>query len=98
MDKNWNRGGSNSNNNSGYSASTGGGGEKMFRHSYSGGQNNYNHYRKKNEFSGPEYYSKNAKPVSAQPVKKEALQVALFENELMDLNFSWVKNGGTQVQ
>ncbi len=91
MDRNWNRGG----NNSSYSSNSGG--EKMFRHPYSGGQHNYNHYRKKNDFSGPEYYSKNAKPISAQPVKKEALQVAMIENELMDLNFSWVKNGGTNV-
>jgi hypothetical protein len=92
MDRNWNRGGSGS----GASA----GGEKMFRHPYSGGQNNYNNYRKKNDFSGPEYYSKNAKPVlaQAQPVKKEALQVVLVENELMDIHFSWVKNGGTNVQ
>ncbi len=95
MDRNWNRGGNNSNNNSNSGFSNGG--EKMFRNSYSGGQNNYNNYRKKNDFSGPEYYSKNAKPVSAQPVKKEALQVAMIENELMDLNFSWVKNGGTNV-
>jgi len=93
MDRNWNRGGS---------GGSGGfnGGEKMFRHSYSGGQNNQNHYRKKNDFSGAEYYSKNVKPVltHAQPVKKEALQVAMVENELMGGNFSWVKNGGSMCQ
>lgn len=88
MDRNWNR------NRGGESASTGG--EKMYRQSYSGGQNY--HYRKKNDFSGAEYYSKTAKPVSDQPIKKEGLQVALFENELMDSNFSWIKNGGTQIQ
>jgi len=92
MDRNWNRGGS-----GGSGASNGG--EKMFRHPYSGGQNNYNHYRKKNDFSGAEYYSKNVKPISAQaqPVKKETLQVAMVENELMGGNFSWVKNGGPHV-
>ena len=84
MDRNWNRGGGNS-----------AGGEKMYKH-YSGGQH-YQNYRKKNDFSGQEYYSKIAKPVVVQPQKKEGLQVSLVENELMDVNFSWVKNGGTQV-
>jgi len=84
MDRNWNRGGSGGSGGSN-------GGEKMFRHSYSGGQN---------DFSGAEYYSKNVKPVltHAQPVKKEALQVAMVENELMGGNFSWVKNGGSMCQ
>jgi len=85
MDRNWNRGGT-----------SGVGGEKMYKQSYSGGQNqnqNQNqHYRKKNDYSGQEYYNK--KPVSSQPLKKEGLQVALVENELMGSNFSWVKNGG----
>jgi hypothetical protein len=89
MDKNWNRGDSSV---SGIST----GREKMFRHPYSGGQNN--HYRKNNDFSGAVYYSKNAKPVLTQAVKKEALQVVLVENELMDSNFSWVKNGGSMCQ
>jgi hypothetical protein len=91
MDRNWNRGGA---------------GEKMYRQSYSGGgghNNHYHqqqqqtqHYRKKNDFSGPEFYSKMAKPI-VQPLKKECLQVALIEDELMDINFSWLKNigGGT---
>lgn len=85
MDRNWNRGSGN-----------GAVGEKMYRQPYSGGQH-YQHYRKKNDFSGQEYYSKIAKPVVVQPQKKEGLQVALVENELMDINFSWVKNGGTHV-
>jgi hypothetical protein len=89
MDRNWNRNGG------GASASTGG--EKIYKQPYSGGQNHH-HYRKKNDFSGPEYYSKTVKSVSVQPVKKEGLQVAAIENELMDSNFSWIKNGGTQVQ
>jgi hypothetical protein len=90
MDRNWNRGGNYSN-----STSTTGV-EKIYRQPYSAGQ--YHHYRKKNDFSGQEYYSKMAKPVLAQPVvKKEGLQVALIENELMDDNFSWVKNGGIQI-
>ena len=89
MDRNWNRSGS----------SGGGGGEKMYRQPYSGGgqhqqhQQQHNHYRKKNDFSGPEFYSKIAKPI-VQPLKKESLQVALVEDELMDVNFSWIKNAG----
>lgn len=91
MERNWNR-----------SGGSGVAGEKMYKQSYSGGQhyqnhNNNQHYRKKNDFSGQEYYSKIAKPVAVQPLKKESLQVALIENELMDVNFSWIKNGGTQV-
>ena len=85
MDKNWNRGGGNRGGN--------GGGEKMYKQHYTGG-NGYsqnNHYHKKNDFSGQEFYSKTAKPI-AQPLKKESLQVALFEDELMDVNFSWIKN------
>lgn len=90
MDRNWNRG-SNGNSNTTYgnrnyygnSTSV----EKIYRQSY----------RKKNDFSGQEYYSKIAKPVFTQPVKKEGLQVELIENELMDLNFSWIKNGGSQI-
>jgi|LakMenEpi03Aug12_release.lakeMendotaPanAssembly.Ray.scaffolds.fasta_scaffold1937465_1 hypothetical protein len=87
MDRNWNRGGGG-----------GGGVEKFYRQSYSGGghhshhnQHQQPHYRKKNDFSGPEYYIKTAKPI-AQSLKKESLQVALFEDELMDVNFSWIKN------
>jgi hypothetical protein len=92
MDKNWNRGGVNSGSNNGYT------GEKNYRQPYSGGHHNQNNqYRKKNDFSGPEYYSKVAKPVT-QPLKKESLQVELVEDELMDEKFSWIKNGGTQVQ
>jgi|688.fasta_scaffold1523552_2 hypothetical protein len=92
MDRNWNRGGGTS---SSSNASTGG--EKIYKQSYSSG--NHNHYRKKNDFSGQEFYSKSAKQVSTQSViKKEGLQVALFENELIDSNFSWVKNGGNQIQ
>ena len=88
MDRNWNRGGNSSTANSTDS-------EKNYKHSYS---SNHYHYRKKNDFSGQEYYSKTVKPVLTQPVvKKESLQVALIENELMDNNFSWVKNGGTQI-
>ena len=65
------------------------------RQPYSGGSN---HYRKKNDFSGQEYYNKIVKPVLAQPVvKKEVIQVILIENELMDNNFSWLKNGGNQI-
>jgi hypothetical protein len=91
MDRNWNRGGT-----------TGVGGEKMHKQTYSGGQHYQNqnqnqnqHYRKKNDYSGQEYYNK--KTVSSQPLKKEGLQVALVENELMDSNFSWLKNSGTYI-
>jgi len=98
MDRNWNRSGSSG---SSGGVSSGGGGEKMYRQPYSGGgggqhqqhQQQHNHYRKKNDFSGPEFYSKNAKPI-IQPLKKESLQVALVEDELMDVNFSWNKNSG----
>jgi len=69
-------------------------GSGSFKQPYSGGSN---HYRKKNDFSGQEYYSKTVKPVVQLPLKKEGLQVALIENELMDINFSWFKNGGTHV-
>jgi hypothetical protein len=93
MDRNWNRGGNgNGNGNNGATS-----GEKIYRQSYSIGQ--HNHYRKKNEFSGQEYYGKTViKPVSVQPIaKKESLQVALVENELMDSNFSWIKQAGNQI-
>jgi hypothetical protein len=90
MDRNWNRGSANGSNN-GYTAR-----EKNYRQPHTGGGGQH-HYRKKNEFSGPEYYSKVAKPVS-QTVKKESLDIALIEDELLDVNFSWIKNGGTQVQ
>ena len=89
MDRNWNRGGNTITANSIDS-------EKNYRQSYT--SNHHYHYRKKNDFSGQEYYSKTVKPVLTLPiVKKESLQVALIENELMDNNFSWVKNGGTQI-
>ena len=70
MDRNWNRGGANnssSGSNNGYT-----GGEKNYKQPYSGGQHNnqHNHYRKKNDFSGPEYYCKVAKPVT-QLLKKD---------------------------
>ena len=66
---------------------SGAGGEKMHKQTY---------HRKKNDYSGQEYYNK--KPVlSSQPLKKEGLQVALVENELMDSNFSWLKNVGICV-
>ena len=106
MDRNWNRGGGSG---GGVSGGSGGGvssgGEKLYKQPYSGGQHNQqhnqphnqHHYRKKNDFSGPEYYSKVAKPVT-QPLKKESLQVELVEDELMDEKFSWIKNGGIQVQ
>jgi hypothetical protein len=100
MDRNWNRGGANSGS-SGSSGNIYGGGEKNYKQPYSGGQHHnnthYSHYRKKNDFSGPEFYCKAAKP-AIQPLKKESLQVSLIEDELMDVNFSWIKNGGTQVQ
>jgi hypothetical protein len=87
MERNWNRGSANSGSNNG--------GEKNYKQQYSGGH--HSQYRKKNDFSGPEYYNKVAKPVT-QPLKKESLQVELVEDELMDEKFSWIKNGGTQVQ
>jgi hypothetical protein len=71
-------------------------GSSSFKQPYSGGAN-HNHYRKKNDFSGQEYYSKTVKPVVQLPLKKESLQVELIENELLDINFSWLKNGGTNV-
>jgi len=52
----------------------------------------HNYYRKKNDFSGQDYYNKTVKSVVQQPIKKEGLQVASIENELMDINFSWLKN------
>jgi hypothetical protein len=64
-------------------------GSNTFRQPYSGGSN---HHRKKNDFSGQEYYIKTVKPVVQHPLKKEGLQVACIENELMDINFSWLKN------
>jgi hypothetical protein len=93
MDRNWNRSGSNSSSNT--SSSTGF--EKIYRHPYSGG-GQYHNYRKKNDFSGPEYYSKTAKQVFTQQFKKDSLQVALVENELMDINFLWIKNFGAHIQ
>jgi hypothetical protein len=88
MDRNWNRGGN-----------SGAGGEKIYRQPYhQNHQNHHQQYRKKNDYSGQEFYSntnsKITKPISSQPLKKEGLQVALVENELMDSNFSWVKNVG----
>jgi len=86
MDRNWNR-------NGGSSGATGGGGEKMYRQPYSSGNYHHqgNHYRKKNDYSGQDFYSKNPKPV-VQPVKKESLQVESVEDELMSITFSWIKN------
>ena len=96
MDRNWNRNG----------GGGGSSGEKMYKQPYSNGgggrnhnqpysgsagSNTQNNYRKKNDFSGQEYYSKIVKPV-VQPLKKESLQVELLEDELMDVNFSWIKN------
>jgi len=88
MDRNWNRNGG------GGGATGSSGGEKMYRQPYSnanGGHHQGNHYRKKNDYSGQDFYSKNAKPI-VQPVKKESLQVALVEDELMSTTFSWIKN------
>jgi len=81
MEKSWNRIGSSTFTN---------------RQPYSGGAN-HNHYRKKNDFSGQEYYSKTVKPVVQLALKKDSLQVELIENELIDINFSWLKNGGTHI-
>ena len=99
MDRNWNRngggggatgGGGGNSGNSGNS----GGGEKMYRQPYSsGGHHQGNHYRKKNDYNGQDFYSKNAKPI-VQPVKNESLQVASVEDELMATTFSWIKNSG----
>jgi len=84
MDRNWNRG-------NGSNVSSGS--EKIYRQPYSVGQN---HYRKKNDYSGQEYYNKTVKPFVTHPViKKDILQVSLIENELMDHNFSWLKNVGS---
>jgi hypothetical protein len=96
MDRNWNRngggGGGNSGSNSCSNSGGNSGGEKMYRQPYSsGGHHQGNHYRKKNDYSGQDFYSKNAKPI-VQPVKKESLQVALVEDELMATTFSWIKN------
>jgi hypothetical protein len=88
MDRNWNRNGGGGGNSGGNS----GGGEKMYRQPYSnGGHHQGNHYRKKNDYSGQDFYSKNAKPI-VQPVKKESLQVESVEDELMASTFSWIKN------
>ena len=88
-------GGGGRNHNQTYSGGDGGG---IYNQHYSGGggggggnHSQHNSYRKKNDFSGPDFYSKNAKQ-TVQPLKKESLQVALFEDELMDVNFSWIKN------
>lgn len=91
MDRSWNR-----NNGSSGGGGYNGSGEKMYRQHYSGGggghhNNQGNNYRKKNDYNGQDFYSKNTKPV-AQPVKKESLQVALVEEELNSATFSWIKN------
>jgi hypothetical protein len=96
MDRNWNRNGGGGSATGGGSNSGGGGnsggGEKMYRQPYSnGGHHQGNHYRKKNDYNGQDFYSKNAKPI-IQPVKKESLQVASVEDELMATTFSWIKN------
>lgn len=95
MDRNWNRNGGGGGNSSGGNSGGGnssGGGEKMYRQPYSnGGHHQGNHYRKKNDYSGQDFYSKNAKPI-VQPVKKESLQVESVEDELMSTTFSWIKN------
>ena len=96
MDRNWNRngggGGGNSGSNSCSNSGGNSGGEKMYRQPYSnGGHHQGNHYRKKNDYNGQDFYSKNAKPI-VQPVKKESLQVASVEDELMATTFSWIKN------
>ena len=95
MDRNWNRNGGGGGNSSGGNSGGGnssGGGEKMYRQPYSnGGHHQGNHYRKKNDYSGQDFYSKNAKPI-VQPVKKESLQVESVEDELMASTFSWIKN------
>ena len=91
MDRNWNRNGGGGGN-SGGGGSNSGGGEKMYRQPYSnGGHHQGNHYRKKNDYNGQDFYSKNAKSI-VQPVKKESLQVASVEDELMSTTFSWIKN------
>jgi hypothetical protein len=83
MDRNWNRNGGGGGNTSG---------EKMYRQPYSsGGHHQGNHYRKKNDYSSQDFYSKNAKPI-VQPVKKESLQVESVEDELIASTFSWIKN------
>ena len=97
MDRNWNRNGGGGGATGGSGGGNGGnsgnsGGEKMYKQPYSsGGHHQGNHYRKKNDYSGQDFYSKNAKPI-VQPVKKESLQVALVEDELMATTFSWIKN------
>ena len=100
MDRNWNRngggGGATGGNGGGGGGGGGnsGGGEQMYRQPYSsGGHHQGNHYRKKNDYNGQDFYSKNAKPI-VQPVKKESLQVASVEDELMATTFSWIKNSG----
>jgi hypothetical protein len=87
MDRNWNRNGG------GGGGATGVSGEKMYRQPYSNGHYHHqgNHYRKKNDYSGQDFYSKNSKPI-VQPVKKESLQVASVEDELNSTTFSWIKN------
>jgi hypothetical protein len=89
MDRNWNRNGFGNNSGSSSSAT----GEKMYKHSYSGNIHHHqaNHYRKKNDYSGQDFYNKNTKP-SLQIIKKESLQVASIEEELNSSNFSWIKN------
>ena len=99
MDRNWNRNGGGGSATGGGGGNSGGGnsggnsgGEKMYKQPYSnGGHHQGNHYRKKNDYSGQDFYSKNAKPI-VQPVKKESLQVASVEDELMATTFSWIKN------
>lgn len=77
--------------------------EKIYRQPSSGGhyqphqshQSHQSHsqhyYRKKNDFTGPEFYSKTTKP-NVQSLKKDSLQVSLIEDELKDIHFSWIKN------
>lgn len=93
MDRNWNRnGGGGGATGGGNSGGGNSGGEKMYKQPYSsGGHHQGNHYRKKNDYSGQDFYSKNVKPI-VQPVKKESLQVESVEDELMSTTFSWIKN------
>jgi hypothetical protein len=52
------------------------------------------HYRKKNDYSGQEFYNHDYKSIKqvAQVVKKESFNIALHEDELLNTNFSLLKN------
>ena len=52
------------------------------------------HYRKKNDYNSQEFYNHDYKSIKqvAQVIKKESFNIALHEDELLNTNFSLLKN------